>query len=141
MRRIKYFLWQYRRIFLRFISQIIFWASWITSFSVLTFPNLVFSIFIWLPLVEYLIPRILVIYFIQIFCEIPYKIQNLFDIWRHFERLRVFFIFWKKKLFLSPYCRMCQYRRNFLAKKHSAVLGPLHLVASSRYYLECTRVD
>jgi hypothetical protein len=64
--------------------------SWMTSFSGLTYPNLVFSTFIWLPLVKYLILDILLIHFIRIYCETPYEIQKLFDIWRHFERLRVF---------------------------------------------------
>jgi hypothetical protein len=82
---------QYRQIFLRFISQITCWASWMTSFSGLTYLNLVLSTFIWLPLVELLILPILVIKLMRIHCKTPYKIQKLFDICRHFECLRVNF--------------------------------------------------
>ena len=42
----------------------------------------------------------------------------MFGKWRHFERLCIFFIFWTKKLFLSPYRRMSKYRRNFLTKNY-----------------------
>ena len=62
------------------------------------FPKSSLSTLILLALVEYLILRILVTYFIRIYCETPYTVQKLFDIWRHSERLRVFFIFWTKKL-------------------------------------------
>ena len=50
---------------------------------------LVVTTFIWLPLVKYLILRIFVIHFIRSYCETPYKIDKLLDIWRHFEHLRV----------------------------------------------------
>ena len=83
-----------------------------SSFSGLTFPNSVFSTFI-----EYLILRILVIYFMRIDCETPYKIQKLFDISRHFERLRAFH-------FLNKFFYLCSHIAEF-GKKLSAILAPI----------------
>ena len=92
---------QYRRIFLRFISRISFWALIMTSFSGLTLSNLVFSTFIWLHLVKYSILRILMIYFMQIYCETSYKIQKLFDIYNVMSNAYAFCaniaeFFWQK---------------------------------------------
>ena len=60
-----------------------------------------FVTFIWLRLVDYLIQRILVIQFIQTYCQTPYKIEKLFDIWLHFKRLRFSHLFDKKLNFVS----------------------------------------
>ena len=38
-----------------------------------------------------------------------------------------FFIFWPKILFLFPYRRMCQYRRNFFAKNFRRYWAPCNL--------------
>jgi hypothetical protein len=92
-------IWQYSRIFLRFLLQIILWTSWMTSFSRLNFPNLLLSTFIWLRLAEYLILRILMILFIRTYCKTSYKIEKLFDTWRHYERLRVL----NKKIYFCPH--------------------------------------
>jgi hypothetical protein len=76
------------------LSQTTFWASWMTSFSGLTFSNLVFSTFIWLRFVEYLIQRIFIKFKNTSTCDV---ISNIF----------AFFIFWTTFPFLFPYRRNC----------------------------------
>ena len=71
---------------------------------------------------EYQILLILVIHVIQTYRETPFKIEKLFDIWRHFQRLRVFY-FVNKKLYLCSHIAECADIAEFFAKKLSAILG------------------
>ena len=78
---------------------------------------------------ENYILRILVIHVIQTYREIPYKIESLFDIWRHFQRLRVF-IFWTKKFIFVPISPKvpniaeCANIAEFFCKKTFGDIGP-----------------
>jgi hypothetical protein len=81
-----------------------------------------------------------VIYFIRIYFETPYKIQKMFDIkYDVISESYGFFHFWTKFLFLFSYRRMCQYRRDFLAK-FSAILRSLgaswNIPWDRRYFLQ-----
>ena len=62
----------------------------IAEFSEIKISRFIFLTFIWLGFAELLILRIMVIHFVRTYRKTPYKIEKLFDKWRHFERLRVF---------------------------------------------------
>ena len=63
---------------------------------------------------ECVIIHICLFYFIWTYRKSPYKIENLFKLWRHFDRPSVFH-FWRKKC-LFPYRRKCPISPIFLEK-------------------------
>jgi hypothetical protein len=78
--------------------------------------------------------------------KLPYKIEKLFDIWRHFQRLHVCHFFNENIYFCShiaesdQYCRMCQYFRIFLPKKFRQYCPPVFQFNSIKYFFEATLI-
>ena len=122
---------QYRRIcqnrqfFLRFISQITLWTSWMTSFSWFNFPNLLFSTFTWLGLMDYKILRILMIHFNRTYCETPYKIKQKCLTYDVISNAYAFLYFLKKTIIFVSIWPNVPILPKFFGKKLSAIFGPL----------------
>ena len=112
-----------------------------TLFSRLNFPNLLFIIFIWLRLVEYLILRVLVIH-CESFTSFEPTVKSLLKLKNcstSYLTTTRFFHFWTNFiLFLSLYRRKCQYRRKcplspiFFGKKRSSILAPMYIGNSTK---------
>jgi hypothetical protein len=82
------------------ISRIKFPKATLINFCLIAFGEVLnFTHFWWFALFKFIV-------------KILIKLKKLFDIWRHFECLRVFH-FWTKTFFFISYRRMCQYRRFF----------------------------